>query len=69
MRTNILKGKALDTINSFIQSATEYGSQLEAWIGIYKLNIAQACDPQINHSPNLGLNMEICDLVNKNLKT
>ncbi|KAJ3276389.1 hypothetical protein HDV01_005012 [Terramyces sp. JEL0728] len=56
--------KALDNLHGFLTTALEVdtNSQLECWI-------AQACDPQMNATPNLGLNMEICDLINKNLKT
>ena len=31
--------------------------------------LAQACDPITTQTPHLALNLEICDMINKNLKT
>jgi hypothetical protein len=63
MRTDSIRNKAINSINNFIQSTgLDYPTQLEAWI-------AQACDPMLNPTPNLALNLEICDLINKKKKT
>jgi hypothetical protein len=63
MRTESIRHKAFNSINSLIQSAgLDYPTQLEAWV-------TQACDPILNVTPNLSLNLEICDLINKKQKT
>ena len=70
---------AMDHLNNFVSMGLDTPmSQLEMWIGILiympflPLNfpfLAQACDPLVTVTPNLSLNLEICDLINKQGKT
>jgi hypothetical protein len=64
MRKDNLQGRVTEKIKNFVNQAglDMPTSQLEVWIG-------QACDPMHLKSPNLSLNMEIVDLINKKKKT